>query len=287
MLSSFPKISIVTPSYNQGKYLEDTILSVINQGYPNLEYIIIDGGSTDNSVEIIKKYESHLTYWVSEKDQGLYDALQKGFEKSTGAIMAWLNSDDMYHKKSLFIVSEIFETFKEVRWLMGSNTFYDEQGNPFVYDSEPYQQRWSKVRMHLSRDKYIQQESVFWRRDLWEEAGATIDTHYLLAADFELWARFFRNANIYTSSYILGGFRLRNENQKSLDQRSRYREEVDTILDREQNRDRIPLIYYRMMLQLISLIPSEKYRQRAGIKLLQLPKKIGYDRMKGLTLSKH
>ena len=79
MTKSLPKISIVTPSYNQGQYLEDTILSVISQGYPNLEYVIIDGGSTDNSVEIIKKYEEHLTYWVSEPDNGMYDAINKGF----------------------------------------------------------------------------------------------------------------------------------------------------------------------------------------------------------------
>ena len=98
---NFPKITIVTPSFNQGQYLEETILSVINQNYPNLEYIIIDGGSSDNSVEIIKKYEKHLAYWVSESDEGVCYAIQKGFQKSTGDLMAWINSDDMFHKKSI------------------------------------------------------------------------------------------------------------------------------------------------------------------------------------------
>ncbi len=97
MNNTYPKISIVTPSYNQGQYLEQTILSVIGQNYPNLEYIIIDGGSTDNSIEIIKKYERYLAYWVSEKDKGHYHAVQKGFDKSTGEIMSWLNSDDILH----------------------------------------------------------------------------------------------------------------------------------------------------------------------------------------------
>ena len=101
--NNYPKISIVTPNYNGVKYLEQTIVSVLNQNYPNLEYIIIDGGSTDGSVEIIKKYESKLSYWVSEPDMGLYHAIQKGFEKSTGEIMAWINSDDMYVKGSFSI----------------------------------------------------------------------------------------------------------------------------------------------------------------------------------------
>lgn len=87
---NYPKISIVTPSFNQAEYLEQTILSVIDQNYPNLEYIIIDGGSADKSIEVIKKYENKLSYWISENDKGLYNALQKGFQKTTGEIMGWI-----------------------------------------------------------------------------------------------------------------------------------------------------------------------------------------------------
>src|SRR6186713_1857154 len=90
MTENFPKISIVTISFNQGDFLERTICSVLDQNYPNLEYIIIDGGSTDGSVEIIKKYQDKLTYWVSEKDKGMYDAIQKGLQRTTGEIMCWL-----------------------------------------------------------------------------------------------------------------------------------------------------------------------------------------------------
>ena len=110
----YPKISIITPSYNQGQYLEETILSVINQNYPNLEYIIIDGGSTDNSVEIIKKYEKNISYWVSEKDHGQSNAINKGLAIATGDIVAWLNSDDQYCEKSLDIISNTFKQHPEI-----------------------------------------------------------------------------------------------------------------------------------------------------------------------------
>lgn len=104
--SEWPRISIVTPSYNYGRFIEETIRSVLLQGYPNLEYIIIDGGSTDNTVEIIKKYEKYLTYWVSEPDAGQTDAINKGYQHCTGNIFAWLNADDAYTKMSLHMVAE-------------------------------------------------------------------------------------------------------------------------------------------------------------------------------------
>ncbi len=106
---SFPKISIITPSFNQGQYLEQTIDSVLSQGYPNLEYMVVDGGSTDNSAEIIRKYEKHLTWWVSEKDNGQSHAINKGLRRATGQIINWINSDDYYEPHALKSVVEAFE----------------------------------------------------------------------------------------------------------------------------------------------------------------------------------
>ncbi|WP_461485736.1 glycosyltransferase family 2 protein, partial [Pedobacter sp.] len=106
--TDWPKISIVTPSYNQGQYIEETILSILNQNYPNLEYIIIDGGSTDHTVEIIKKYEDRITYWVSEKDNGQSHAINKGFEKATGEIFAYLNSDDCYYPNTFWEIANTY-----------------------------------------------------------------------------------------------------------------------------------------------------------------------------------
>ncbi|QEK50328.1 glycosyltransferase [Pedobacter aquae] len=108
MCRLYPKISIITPSFNQGKFIEETILSVLNQGYPNLEYIIIDGGSTDETVEIIKKYENKLAYWISEKDNGQTHAINKGLRKATGDIFAYLNSDDCYYPNTLKLIAEAY-----------------------------------------------------------------------------------------------------------------------------------------------------------------------------------
>ena len=105
---NFPKISIVIPSYNQGQFLEETILSIINQQYPNLELFVVDGGSNDNSVDIIKKYKSHISWWVSEKDKGQSEAINKGFARASGEIISWLCSDDLLTQDSLKVVSTHF-----------------------------------------------------------------------------------------------------------------------------------------------------------------------------------
>src|SRR3954447_20687666 len=116
-MAPLPKISIVTPSYNQRQFIEQTILSVINQNYPALEYIIVDGGSTDGTVDVIRKYKDRLAGWTSEPDKGQYDAINKGFARATGEIMGWINSDDQYLPWTLATVARIFSQFPEVEWV--------------------------------------------------------------------------------------------------------------------------------------------------------------------------
>ena len=225
-MNSYPKVTIVTPNYNLGEYLEQTILSILNQNYPNLEYIIIDGGSTDNSVEIIKKYEDKLAFWVSESDNGMYDAIQKGFDKSTGEIMGWLNSDDMLHPNSLFYIADIFCTFPNVEWIQGRPSFFDKDGGLFnVGDIK----RWSKYHFLTGNFQWIQQESTFWKRDLWIKTGGSLNTKLQLAGDFDLWLRFFDKSSLYSTSVILGGFRHRI-NQLSKEKYQQYLNEANQQL---------------------------------------------------------
>lgn len=215
--------------------MEQTILSVIRQDYPNLEYIIIDGGSTDGSVEIIKKYEQYLTYWVSEPDEGHFYAMQKGLERSTGDIMAWLNSDDKYHTNALHTVAEIFNQFPQVSWLMGFPTEYNERGTTVNRITLPMS-RWSKYRYYTYDFQFIQQESTFWRRSLWDKTGSSLDVNFKIAGDMELWARFFRYEQLYTTMFLLAGFRHRLNNQKSKDNAILNLQEGDAIVQRELSR---------------------------------------------------
>lgn len=225
MLKDFPKISIVTPVYNRADMLEQTIISVLGQNYPNLEYIIIDGGSTDGTVDIIKKYEDRLAYWVSEPDNGMYHAIQKGFEKASGEIMAWINSDDLYHTDALWIVAEIFSDLPALEWVVGTPTMYNGEGRCVkVFPTV----RWSKRKFELGDYRWIQQESVFWKRILWDKTGAKLDLNYKLAADFELWTRFFKYAQLHSVNTILGGFRLHGA-QLSIEQAEKYENEVRCI----------------------------------------------------------
>jgi glycosyltransferase involved in cell wall biosynthesis len=226
----YPKISIVTPTYNQGAYIEECIQSILGQGYPNLDYIIIDGGSTDDTIEVIKKYQDQLSYWVSEKDNGLYDALNKGFKKATGEIFGWLNSDDILHRKSLFTISDIFNTLTEVQWVQGYPTLIDQKGRIVFH----HNQRFHKYGFYLKEYQnggFIQQESTYWTRILWEKAGSYISTKYKYAGDFELWMRFFTIEKLYTTPAMIGAFRYRGEDQLSNRYFSEYLRECDLIID--------------------------------------------------------
>ena len=208
---NYPKISIVTPVYNQVRYLEQTILSIINQGYPNLEYIIIDGGSTDGTVNVIRKYEEYLTYWVSEPDSGMYHAIQKGFEHSTGEIMCWLNSDDIFFDKCLFAIADVFIHHPKVKWLSARGASIDANNMIIGIDDLDGVDsiRFCKYDFYLNRAFWVPQSSTIWRRSIWEKIGGSLDTNLRLAGDFDLWLRFINVAPLYVVNTLIGTYRIR------------------------------------------------------------------------------
>jgi len=179
------RFTIVTPSYNQGKYLEKTILSVLEQGYPNLEYIIIDGGSTDESVAIIKKYADRLAYWVSEPDRGQSHAINKGFERATGDIFGWLNSDDWYHPGALQAVAEAFASNPEAGAVVGAGEYIDETG-AIINLSVP--NAISLESIYSWFDEFFWQPSCFFTRETWGDCGP-LDESLVYAMDLDLWIK--------------------------------------------------------------------------------------------------
>lgn len=185
MTNIFPKISIVTPSLNQGKYLEKTILSVLNQNYPNLEYLIIDGGSTDNSVDIIRKYEKQLTYWVSEPDRGQSHAINKGFALSTGVLLGWLNSDDNLSAGALKAVAERYLDDTTVGAIVGAGQLVNDKGD-LLNHSNSFDVTLEALYHWLKR--YFWQPSCFITRKAWENCGP-LDEALHFAMDLDLWFR--------------------------------------------------------------------------------------------------
>jgi glycosyltransferase involved in cell wall biosynthesis len=187
-----PKISVVTCSYNQARFLEETIRSVLDQNYSNLEYIIIDGGSTDGSVDIIRRYSDRLSYWISESDAGQTDALIKGFNRATGDISCWLCSDDLHESSTLYEVADFFEQRPEAKVVYGDSTLIDADSRIIASKREHAFNRFIWMYDH----NYIPQPSTFWRHELYLQVGG-LDRAFNLAMDGDLWARFAEVTDIH------------------------------------------------------------------------------------------
>lgn len=179
----WPRISIVTPSYNQGRFIEETIRSVQLQGYPNLEYFIFDGGSTDESVDIIRKYANWLTYWVSEPDKGQSDAINKGFARSTGEVLAWLNSDDTYLPGAFREAVTALEAYPSAALVYAKSLQTDDRGRPIMQRGEPF-----KLFKMLTKHNMIPQPSAFIRRHYADQVGP-LNTGFHYVMDWDYWLR--------------------------------------------------------------------------------------------------
>jgi len=205
-----PKISIVTPSFNQARFLEQTIRSVVNQSYPNLEYIIMDGGSTDGCVNIIKKYSHRLTHWESNKDNGQADAVYRGFEKATGEILCWINSDDFLLKGALTHVAEMFRRFPETQWLIGGCVIVRESGKP-ITKFFGYSATFESL---LCAGMQFYQMSCFWRRETFFRVGG-FDRSLQFCFDYDMFLRISQVASPTVSHRLLSACRVHKESKSS------------------------------------------------------------------------
>ncbi|WP_462317256.1 glycosyltransferase family 2 protein [Marinilabilia sp.] len=205
--TDLPKVTIVTPSYNQAEFLEETIKSVLNQTYPNIEYIVVDGGSTDGSVDIIKKYEDQLAWWVSEPDNGQSDAINKGFAKATGDVYNWLNSDDILYPDAVKIAVHFMQKHPESEVVYGDRIVIDGKGRIIdVFEPVSVSKRMAKFALR------IPQEATFFSARIWKKVnGLNESLHFVM--DSDLWYRFLEETRFFHIPVFLGAYRNHEESK--------------------------------------------------------------------------
>lgn len=251
-MQTFPRISVITPSFNQGWFIERTIKSVSEQNYPNLEYIVIDGGSTDKTLEILKKYEKKLT-WVSEPDKGQTDAINKGIRMATGDIIAYLNSDDMYEEGALHTVARFFLNNPSVMWLTGRCRIVDEDDREVRKMITAYK---NFLLTHYSYNMLlitnpISQPSTFWRKEVVKEFGL-FDINEHLVMDYEYWLRV---GKVYSPGIIkdcLSRFRVHKSSKTASSNYLNFKQEL-AVSKKYSSSKAIFIIHYLSYLGICSV----------------------------------
>ncbi|MDG1045824.1 MAG: glycosyltransferase [Bacteroidia bacterium] len=270
-------ITIITPNLNGDRFLEACIRSIQSQQYPNLKHVVIDGGSTDNSIQILKT--TGTTYEIV-KGLNNYEAIDYGFKKYPSDIQAWLNSDDLYRDGAINTVMNAFEKFPEISWLTGTPSTSNDLGVIRIWDAHVFPSI-SKYTWTLSSKIFIQQESTFWRQELYEKAGG-MSKDYRYANDYDLWFEFFKTELLYSIPQVLASFRMHSFAQISISNKGNYMSEVKRV----QSQSNIGFLRKRMLQVLMGVdyiiirIPilrnaynSTKFRQ----KFLGFPIRLSFD----------
>ena len=254
------KISVITPCYNSESYIEETIESVLSQrGRFEIEYIIVDGGSTDKTISVIEKWKGLVEsggytikcskvnfHFISEKDEGMYEAIVKGFELATGDILAYINSDDFYLPNAFSAMSEIFEKYPDVDWITGVNVGYNTKGQvtdcllPFKYKN-----KFVRRGIYGTILPFIQQESTCWRRKLIIDLDFERLKQYKFAGDFYMWYTFSKKADLHIAQGCLAGFRSHGGQVSK--QRNKYLKEFNSIAERKGFGDAIVAYGYKVV----------------------------------------
>jgi len=257
------KISIITPSFNQGKYLKRTILSVLNQGFTNLEFMIFDGGSDDDSVEVIEQFQPHVAHWVSEPDRGQAHAVNKGLERAKGDVIGWLNSDDIYYPGALDTVAAYFQEHPDCMFVYGKANYIDPNDRVIG----PYRTRkWSYSA--LTRNCYICQPSVFFRRSVVDRFGV-LDESLQYCMDYEYWLRCGKLAPFTYLDVTLSASRLYPEN-KTLSSRPQILEEACAMLQRTLGHVPRRWLGEYALESVANELPANGKRLRKSLKAMQM-----------------
>ncbi|MBI5932454.1 MAG: glycosyltransferase [Chloroflexi bacterium] len=257
---ALPTVSIITPSFNQARYLEATIQSVLSQDYPRIEYLIVDGGSTDGSVDVIKKYADKLAWWVSEKDHGQTDAINKGFARAKGDVLAWLNSDDTYEPRAVGQAVKYLLEHPEVGMVYADCNYINEEGRVIG--------KFPAAQTDLARLRrgyvHIPQQTMFFRAELWKQI-APLDPSFYFAMDYDLWTRIASRAELkYLAGQTWANFRIHTSG-KTIAADDRCWPEMIRVHYRDGGSFFSPIVAKYFVRKLIAPLWSWRFRKRLGV----------------------